>query len=200
MKKVIVAILFILTGISTLTAGTNGNNSWYGVVNVGTGGIIQKGGDDDLISRDDADVSHSTLMVDVGLYGVVSHGTLFGLNANFANDINTFEDTEDLIYHHTLLALSGIHYFDGETGTGFFVRADVGASLLSYEIFSDTENVSDWGFGVLVGGGFAINLGEVSVTINGNYAYRGIDHNGDTNLANANYDANVFTFALGLLY
>jgi hypothetical protein len=116
------------------------------------------------------------LNYELGVYWALTQrpGTLFGVVFN-GGESRSAAGGDELIIDHYLLGFSSIRFFEAERKTGFFVRADIGvaayrAEARGAEPFSE---YSDLGYGVLVGGGYAIqNSRRRSVLFTVNYALR----------------------------
>lgn len=99
--------------------------------------------------------------------------TVLGIISNGAVDGYGHEDAA-MVVNHSLFSLSSMHFFGEEIGSGPFVRVDIGLSWLCV-IAADSEETisegSDFGFGYLLGGGFAF----AKTLLNVNYSSRKIE-------------------------
>lgn len=103
---------------------------------------------------------------DVGVYMPLpgSNKTIVGFDGNGAVDLYSYPgmlgESASMTMTHVLLSLSSMHFFK-EIGLGPFVRADAGLSRLEVkvsDIFTDVEAESNYGVGLLVGGGIAFPI------------------------------------------
>ena len=149
------------------------NEKWYTLWGFGFSNVTYE---DDVQSDIDtirADSDRTTINMDLlGFYWPDrSYKTMYGVVLNGATD--TFRHQEVIfgtlpvettftISQYTL-AFSAHHFFGANIGDGWFVRGDVGPSW-----FEVTANVlgesrsfqSDYGLGLIVGGGYSFILGE----------------------------------------
>ncbi len=201
MKKIIIISLLIVSSL-TIFAGTNGNEAWFFTSTIGSGGNFQLQNGVDIVDRSDSEITHSFVTADVGLYGLATYNLMFGLNINTSGDFNRFNEDEDLNLFHSLFAVSAVYFFSGDVGSGFYAKADLGPALLSKtdnELFSSKKNVTDWGLGFVIGGGFAIDMDVSSLLLEVEYSYRGIDNTSKNEFENANYDTNILGVSIGLM-
>jgi len=88
-------------------------------------------------------------------------------------------------YNHYLYACSYMKYLE-TFGKGVFYRADVGltAGHINYKIPSLNINETitfDGGFGLLIGGGYSLELGGTRILLNTNYSMKIIDGESQNN-------------------
>ena len=116
------------------------------------------------------------LSLELGVYWSLPQrpGTLLGVVFN-GGENRSDNGGDELEITPYLLGFSAMRFFAAERKTGFFVRADLGVAAYRVEArgtehFSD---ISDLGYGVLVGGGYGIsNSRGRSILFNVNYALR----------------------------
>ena len=126
-----------------------------------------------------------------------SKNTIVGINGNGAVDAyfgtGMFGDSVSMFIDHTMFSLSAMHFLK-EIGLGPFVRADVGLARLGVEvsdIFTSAAAESDYGLGLLLGGGMAFPiLAKGQVMLNVNYSLRHVE--------GENYS--IFGLTVGYLY
>jgi hypothetical protein len=124
----------------------------------------------------------------LGIYIPVTNNAIAGVIINgtgdrFEYDSNWFQE------NYITYSLSAIHYLN-TFGKGLFIRADGGLSVYNYQDSDGTnENFEESGYGLLLGGGFSLEVGNNSILLNLNYAHRNID---DVKL-------NVISLNLGIL-
>lgn len=141
---------------------------------------------------------------DVGLYIPLSligntamNKTLVGIGGNGAIDAyygtGILGESVSMTIDHSLFDLRAMHFFK-EIGIGPFVRSDVGLSRLGVRIsdlFVDLEAKSDYGFGLLLGGGIAFPISRTgTATLNVDYSFRHVEDN----------DYKIFCLSIGYLY
>jgi len=111
-----------------------------------------------------------------------SKNTIVGINGNGAVDAyfgaGMFGDSVSMFIDHTMFSLSAMHFLK-EIGSGPFARADVGLARLGVEvsdIFTSVEAESDYGLGLLLGGGIAVPmLAKGQIMLNVNYSLRRVE-------------------------
>ncbi len=143
--------------------------------------------------------------------GVFSHNpvqiesSLFGINANIVVDLfdlnNSYGDTLTSTYFfHSLFSVSLKHFLSGEAASGLYLRGDLGLASLSVttdSIFSDNETEAEWGWGLLLGVGYAIDFGGSSITISGNYSMRNVE---DETVYKNTIESSIWSISAGLLF
>ena len=71
---------------------------------------------------------------------------------------------------------SVMHFLQHNIGDGIFVRGDVGAARLVFDSSLDDQTTSDWGLGILVGGGYGIPVSrETRILLHLNYSFRRVE-------------------------
>lgn len=167
--------------------------SWYSYWAIGYSGISYPPEIDELFSdvKNLSGVIHSSISIDMlGFYWPSSPNTIFG------GVINGWADRYELNGDYLqlngyLYSLSMMHFFNNHIGDGFFVRCDAGGARLLLQAADSREEVSDWGYGGLVGCGIGIPIGRgTRLLLNINYSYR--------HIADNNYGA--FHICLGGLF
>ena len=132
---------------------------------------------DDL--EDQPGVDHLPLSMDMfGFYWPRGESTLVGVIANASAD--TYErDGDEMSIYNYLLAPSVMHFLTNRIGQGPFVRADLGLArhVVEADIAGTRQEAdSEWGTGVLVGGGmgFPVTSGT-RMLVNGTFAFRRVE-------------------------
>ena len=123
------------------------------------------------------------------------NNTAIGIDVTGALDFYTYTGTSaSVTTNHELSSISLMHFFGKEIGSGPFIKADVGLSRMQVnvsDIFMDIEATTDYGLGLLLGGGIAFPiLGKGEILLNADYSFRRIE--GD------NY--NIIGLGLGYLW
>jgi len=116
------------------------------------------------------------LSLELGVYWSLPQrpGTLMGVVFN-GGENRSDNGGDELKITPYLLGFSSMRFFAPESKTGLFIRADLGMAAYRVEArgteyFSD---ISDLGYGVLVGGGYGIKYSRGgSILFNVNYALR----------------------------
>lgn len=111
-----------------------------------------------------------------------SNNTIIGINGNGAVDAyfgtGLFGESISMTIDHTMFSLSAMHFLK-EIGLGPFVRADAGLSRLGIkvsDIFTSVEADSDYGYGLLLGGGTAFPISDKGkAMLNVNYSFRHVE-------------------------
>jgi len=121
---------------------------------------------------------------DVGVYIPLpgSNNIVVGIDGNGAVDAyfgtGIWGESVSMTLDHTLISLSSM-YFLKEIGLGPFVRADAGLSRVGIrvsDIFADVEAESNYGLGLLLGGGLAFPiLDKGKALLNVNFSFRHVE-------------------------
>ena len=141
---------------------------------------------DDLDELDDlpgVSVDHLALALDMfGFYWPRGDRTLVGGIVNGSVDTYAYsvfgEDVELDIFNY-LYGISAMHFLADKIGQGPFVRVDMGLArhVVEAEAFGEEdEEASDWGTGILVGGGYGIPVTSgTRLLVNANFALRRVE-------------------------
>ncbi len=179
------ASVIALSGPSS--ARDNELESWYTYWGLGYANNTYPGELQDLLDEIDdlpgGDVDHLALALDVfGFYWPRGDRTLVGGIVN--GSVDTYEvtllgeDVEIDIYNY-LYGISGMHFLANEIGRGPFVRVDLGLArhVLEAEALGEKdEEASEWGTGILLGGGYGIPVTSgTRLLVNANYALRRVE-------------------------
>lgn len=111
-----------------------------------------------------------------------SNNVAVGIDGSGALDNYTYTgllgESMSMTVNHALFSLSSVYFFK-EIGSGPFVRADLGLSRLEInvsDIFLEVEETSDYGPGLLLGGGIAFPVpAKGSIVLNANYSFRRVE-------------------------
>ena len=181
--------LLVALSLPKTTWAENKLESWY--TYWGLGYANSKYADETQDFLDDLesnpDVTHTPFGGDfLGFYWPQGEQTLIGGIINAAADIYEQGDVQaDLSTF--MLSVSMMHFVQKRIGQGPFVRSDLGAARRVFEVeigrLSATD-ASDWGAGVLVGGGygFAVAAGT-RILVQASVAARRIGGENNTTLA-----------------
>ncbi len=155
------------------------NEDWYFLFGIGASKV--KYGDDDLDTtlntvENQTGVNRATVNMDLlGFYWPLDgHKSMQGFVINVVSDIVDNKSTNSaLTISSVLYAYSFQHFFGKNIGDGFFLRADAG--LAKYNIHIDIPGTnesrnSDYGFGILGGGGYSFGIGPGTRMLLGAYA------------------------------
>mgnify|MGYP000537957609 CR=1 FL=1 len=182
-KRGFLGLIFLISMAGLLMAEdyfdgkTAFSERWYTYWGVGTSVIGYEDENYKELYERMADVADSRTSIALDLFGIylpVRPQTIVGVIVNVAGDRFQFEDTW-FQENYYLYSFSVIHYLS-RFGKGFFIRADGGISAYNYQD-SDGDNINGkkGGYGVLAGGGYALNLGGSSLMLNINYSYRTVE-------------------------
>lgn len=154
----------------------------WGYVNNNYPGELQ-----DLLDEIDdlpgGDVGHLALALDIfGFYWPRGNRTLVGgiVNGSVDSYEVTFlgEDLEIDIYNY-LYGVSAMHFLANQIGQGPFLRVDMGLARHVAEaeaLGEEDEEASDWGTGILLGGGYGIPVTSgTRLLVNANYSLRRVE-------------------------
>ncbi len=132
---------------------------------------------DELSGIDDAGLDNASIMLDVlGFYWPISEQTILGGTVNAWGD-RYAAGGEDLQINAYTFGFSAMHFLQNRVGDGVFLRGEIGPSrlVINGSVFS-TNIESEWGLGVLIGGGFGIPVSsETRILLHLNYAVRRIE-------------------------
>jgi len=123
------------------------------------------------------DVSHISLSIEIpSVYWPLSNNrTLLGGSFNGTGDRYELSGNSMQINHY-LLSFSALHFLTREAGDGLFIRGDIGIAWLNVQSSPGGSSSSDAGFGLLIGGGYAIPVSdETRITLNLNYGARWVE-------------------------
>ena len=182
---------FMLASVMALSgpSGAHDNQleSWYTYWGLGYVSNNYPGELQDLLEEIDdlpgGDVDHLALALDMlGFYWPRGDRTLIGGIVN--GSVDTYEvsflaeDLEIDIYNY-LYGISGMHFLANEIGRGPFLRADLGLARHVAEaeaLGEEDEEASDWGTGILLGGGYGIPVTSgTRLLVNANYSLRRVE-------------------------
>ena len=141
--------------------------SWYHMFTLG---IVANSEIDGISFEPDVSVSLDFLR----FYFPMSKNLIFGVGINGTGHKNVDSETQLNLYLYS----ASLQYYFKSIGDGFFLRADVGASKGAIANDDGTlEAASEWGFGFLVGVGYAFPISrETSILFYG--TYRSLDIEG----------------------
>ena len=130
---------------------------------------------------DQTGITHVSVGIDFpGIYFRKGERTIIGGVLNISAD--RFEDdnsSASVQFTEVTVALSAMHFLTKEVGRGLFLRGDVGPARLGVSVEGGGLAVttsSDWGFGALIGAGYAIPVSRgTRILFNANYAFRRIE-------------------------
>ena len=95
------------------------------------------------------------------------NNTAVGIDVTGALDFYTYTGilgtSKSLSTNHELSSISLMHSFGKEIGSGPFIKADVGLSRMQInvsDLFMDVEATTDYGLGLLLGGGIAFPISD----------------------------------------
>ena len=168
-------------------ARDNQLESWYtcwglGYVNNNYPGELQ-----DLLDEIDdlpgGDVDHLALALDIfGFYWPRGDRTLVGGIVNGSVDtyeVTLFGEDVELDIYNYLYGISAMHFLANQIGQGPFLRVDMGLARHVAEaeaLGEEDEEASDWGTGILLGGGYGIPVTSgTRLLVNANYSLRRVE-------------------------
>lgn len=161
-----------------LSPGKNKPETWYTYWALGYASISYPA-DVDAVFDELADypgVTHTPINMDLlGFYFPSNDGrTLYGGIINAFGD--RYEaDGEWFQLNSYLVSASAMHFLQGRIGQGPFFRSDIGLAKHSMDSSVTSTESSDWGLGVLLGGGFAFPVASgTRLTLSATYAMRRI--------------------------
>lgn len=109
----------------------------------------------------------------LGFYWPLSgNKTMIGFVFNTAGDSIEYTNGAETTVTTSMLGFSAHHFFGENIGDGWFVRGDVGLARASIDIdnvYYDLDETTDFGLGLLVGGGYAMPIGEETRLLLGLY-------------------------------
>ena len=186
-----VLLSFMAAAVTALSgpadARDNQLESWYtcwglGYVSNNYPGELQ----DFLDEIDDlpgGDVDHLALALDIfGFYWPRGDRTLVGgtINASVdAYEVTLFGEDVELDIYNYLYGISAMHFLANQIGQGPFLRVDLGLARHVAEaeaLGEEDEEASDWGTGILLGGGYGIPVTSgTRLLVNANYSLRRVE-------------------------
>lgn len=168
-------------------ARDNQLESWYTYWGLGYVDNTYPGELQDVLDEIDdlpgGDVDHLALALDMfGFYWPRGDRTLVGGIVN--GSVDTYEvsllgeDLEIDIYNY-LYGISAMHFLANQIGQGPFVRIDLGLARHVAEsdaLGEETKEASDWGTGILLGGGYGFPVTSgTRLLVNANFALRRVE-------------------------
>lgn len=177
MKKVIGFLIasFCITNMYAQEVESN-RESWYTYWGIGTSSFTYPSEVQlvfDLLEEEGCDRMRLNLDM-FGFYWHLRPNTIAGVLINGASDRLSI-DSDWIQYNYYIFGPSIIHFPGLNFGKGFFLRSDVGLSKIVAQTSEGDSDSSDFGFGLLVGGGWSIDFGGTRMLINANYSYRKIE-------------------------
>ena len=174
---ILIFSIFVLFSPFQTQAAENKLESWYTYWGLGWANFSYPGGLNTTINQaKNQGLSNVSVALDMfGFYWPKGEHTILGFVVNGAGD--RFEEGGvELQINSYLVSASMMHFFNNKIGKGPFARVDVGPARLNMDTnFAGNFN-SEWGFGVLVGGGVGIPITSgTRMTINANYTIRRIE-------------------------
>ena len=187
MKKIMLGFLTLALVLSSQGAMVQHKlESWY--IYFGLGYANPKYPDElDVTLNELADlpgVTHVSLSLDLlGLYWPLGRHTIIGGVINAFGDRYEVENTSvDLQLTGFSFAFSAKHFLNDQIGKGLFLRGDAGPARFVIDVGAGGSSISeqsDWGFGVLVGGGYGIPVSDgTRIILNVNYGFRRVQGEG----------------------
>ena len=184
-------LLFVLAAVIAVSgpsdARDNDLESWYTYWGLGYANNTYPGDLQDLLDEIDdlpgGDVDHLALAVDIfGFYWPRGDRTLVGGIVNGSvdtYDVSLFGENLEIDIYNYLYGLSAMHFLANQIGQGPFVRVDLGLARHVAEaeaLGEEDEEASDWGTGILLGGGYGIPVTSgTRLLVNANYALRRVE-------------------------
>lgn len=180
MKKLfctLTAVLSLITLTTKVDAQTS-IESWYTYWGLGYANPTYTGPLDNVLDqvRDIDGMENISIGIDMlGFYLPLNNQTMLGGIINGWGDSYTYNEQEMQINGY-LYSASAMYFLQSNIGDGFFLRGDLGAAKMLITATGAKDTSSDWGWGVLVGGGYAIPLNdETRILININYTTSSIE-------------------------
>ena len=142
--------------------------TWYHSLSLG---MVANWAIDNMTIRSGVSVAYDILR----FYFPLSSKTLFGIGINGTGHANYDSTVQLYLYLYSL----SLQYYFQSIGTGFFLRADIGATRGAiFDDYAGTAGVSDWGLGYLAGVGYAIPISrETSLLLFVTYRSLNIESN-----------------------
>ena len=166
------------------------NESWYTLWGLGLSRATYEDPIDGILDDlEDADgVDRITINLDfLGFYWPdPNYKTMYGVIINAVNDqfTDSIGDTFSILQY--TIGFSVHHFFGTNIGDGWFVRGDIGPAFYVIDLDTnsgDFRDDSDFGYGLLAGGGYALPIGSETRMLFGSYlAYRSADSDDITTL------------------
>ncbi len=151
--------------------------SWYTYWGVGYSSISYPSELQQMLDflNEQSGVSNISLQLDLlGIYFHVAPKTIAGVIINGVGDRYEVEG-ENFQINQYLYSASAMHYLGDSFGSGPFLRVDVGLAKLAITSSFGSDETSESGFGLLVGGGWSFDLGGTRLLLNLNYAHRSVE-------------------------
>ena len=126
----------------------------------------------------------------LGFYFHLNKKLLIGFVINGVADRYVYANNNYFQINQYNYGLSFIRYLNRQFGSGLFLRSDIGLGKYVYQSNIDGNYSSDNGFGLILGGGYSVDLGGTRLLFNLNYGYRRIE----------NQEGGVLSFSLGGLF
>lgn len=152
------------------------NESWYTLWGIGISSISydKKDLNTAFANADSNGADRLRLFLDLfGFYWPsADHRSLHGFIASSVADSLT-EDSTEITINQLLYSYSYHHYFGQNIGAGWYLRADAGLARHVLRIKGvgvlDQSEYTDWGTGLLFGGGYGFSIGEETRALVGLY-------------------------------
>jgi len=134
--------------------------------------------------RDDDEVSHYSIPIDLGIYWPIKDKLLLGVNHHeLYEDFDLF--AKNISITQGYYSLSSLYFLNKTIGEGVYLRGDIGLSKFCFTILSlnKTKGCTDFGVGAIGGSGYSypissqtrVNLDvNVSYTKSGNFTSRNL--------------------------
>lgn len=180
MKKGLLAAVcvFLLMGAVQDSYSKNRLESWYTYWGIGYTGLSYPSELDQVLDllKDLPGVTHTSLALDVlGFYWPKGERTILGAIVNGWSDRYDVEGSYVQINGY-LYSFSMMYFLNNLIGQGLFVRGDAGFARMVVQGSGLDATSSDWGYGLLLGGGIGIPISSgTRLLIQVNYSFRKVE-------------------------
>ena len=174
MKKSMLLVLLLMSSVTVHAA----EEDWYTYWALGLADHDYPGSLDSLLDSVDSlpGVDRTEMGIDTfGFYWPQAENSLLGfvVSGSFDRFETPFVDAQ---INHYIYGVSGMKFFGREIGDGFFIRGDAGLAKIVVSS-SFTSDVSDTGFGFLLGAGYAIPVSDESrILFSVNFSDKEVDN------------------------
>ena len=113
--------------------------------------------------------------IDLGLYFALQPG--MGLGPALTGIGDRLEDDSDHMQFNQYLFGASYRFYPSKMfGKGFFLRADAGMARMVLDMSDQDAQTSDWGFGILLGGGYSWQIGgSTYFSLNADFTSKSIE-------------------------
>lgn len=121
------------------------------------------------------DVNRTRIALDIlGFYFPLYQSTLIGFIINGGSDQFEYQG-ETFSIDQSLYSASTFYFIGGRVGSGTFFRGDLGSAYILVEDSDGNSTKSKTGIGLLLGGGYAFDLGKTQILLGASGIVRSVE-------------------------